>query len=241
MEIMTIETPNGIGYLVTYNIPNYGITQPYLYDGRISYAKERRTSSMMPKEFAFKFGKNFDWSYYQEDVTIQKRLVNSFVSKYDGYRNTGRGLYIYSKTKGSGKTLLACCLANEIMERYNAVVKFCSVIDYLDLIKDKSAEAKETIDSLKKCGLLIFDDIGVQTEKQEWISNSLLSLIDYRCRNNHPIIYTSNLEIEKASSDDRVQSRIYGCSIPICIPETPVRKILADKNNTEFIKEILQN
>lgn len=226
---------------MTYNIPDYGETQPYEYKEGFTYAKERRDGSMMPNEYLYKRGRDFDWSYYKEDTTIQKGIVNGFVSEYEKFRRTGRGLYICSKTKGSGKTLLACCLANEIIEKYSAVVKFCSVIDYIEFVKDKNDEAKEMVNSFKKCGLLVVDDIGVQTEKQDWIINSIFSLVDYRYRENLPTIYTSNLPIEKASSDDRIQSRIYKMSIPVCIPEVLVRMLLADENNKQFLKEILKN
>ena len=166
-------------------------------------------------------------------------ITNAFISRYEEFRRSGRGLYIYSATKGSGKTLLACCLANEVMERYNAVVKFVQVLDYIDLIKRKDEDADMERHSLKRCGLLILDDVGVQTEKQEWINNAIFSLIDERYRNLLPTLYTSNVPIEKASGDDRIQSRIYGTSIPMLLPEISVRDQLADKYRDEFLRTVL--
>ena len=60
----TIENSTGIQYVVTYNIPGYGIAQPFYYDANTNYVKERKINSGIPKEFAYKFGKNFNWSYY---------------------------------------------------------------------------------------------------------------------------------------------------------------------------------
>lgn len=227
------------GAFVIFDVPGYGETQPFWYDEQSSYAQLRRSRSGMPKEYTYKRGKDFNWDYYQDDTGPQKSIANAFISRYEEFRRSGRGLYIYSATKGSGKTLLACCLANEVMERYNAVVKFVQVLDYIDLIKRKDEEADIERHSLKRCGLLILDDIGVQTEKQEWINNVLCSLIDERYRNMLPTIYTSNTPIERASGDNRIQSRIYGTSIPLLLPEVSVRKHLADQYRGEFLRTVL--
>lgn len=231
------------GWEVVYDIPGYGITQPYWYDDHTSFADVRRTRSGIPVEYVYKRGSDFKWDYYGDETEMIKKIANSFVARYEEFRRSGRGLYICSQTKGSGKTLLACCLANEVMERYNAVVKFIQVLDYIDLIKKKgegvSEAAEEQKRSLKECSLLILDDMGVQTERQEWINNALFSLIDERYRNILPTIYTSNLPMERASGDDRIQSRIYGTSIPILLPEVSIRDRLADQYRNDFLREVL--
>lgn len=234
----TIENSTGIQYVVTYNIPGYGIAQPFYYDANTNYVKERKINSGIPKEFAYKFGKNFNWSYYTDGMEFQKKIVNKFIIQYEKFKQAGKGLYIYSKTSGSGKTMLACCLANEVIERYGTVVKFCSVTDYLNLVIEKSSEAKEQIESFRNCGLLVLDDIGVQTEKKEWVSTALFDLIDERYRNLRPTIYTSNLESEIASSNERLNDRIYSSTVPIVLPEVSVRKELADKELREFMQSL---
>lgn len=54
-----------------------------------------------------------------------------------------------------------------------------------------------------------------------------------------PTLYTSNVPVEKASGDDRIQSRIYGTSIPMLLPEVSVRDHLADKYRDEFLRTVL--
>lgn len=53
---------------------------------------------------------------------------NNTINNNTTFRKQGRGLYIYSNTKGSGKTLLACCLANEVLKKQDVSVKFTTVI-----------------------------------------------------------------------------------------------------------------
>lgn len=238
-QVEPYQVDNVSGSFVIFDVPGYGETQPYWFDENTSYAQLRRSRSGMPKEYTYKRGKDFNWGFYRDDTAPQKSIANAFISRYEEFRRSGRGLYIYSQTKGSGKTLLACCLANEVMERYNAVVKFVQVLDYIDLIKRKDEEADDERIGLRRCGLLILDDIGVQTEKQEWINNALFSLIDERYRNLLPTIYTSNTPMERASGDDRIQSRIYGTSVPLLLPEVSIRDRLADQYRDEFLRTVL--
>ena len=52
------------GWEVVYDIPGYGITQPYWYDDHTSFADVRRTRSGIPVEYVYKRGSDFKWDYY---------------------------------------------------------------------------------------------------------------------------------------------------------------------------------
>lgn len=107
------------GVLFTARVNDYGITQPFYMPGNGVSAfriDERRNNSGMPPEFMSKTPKDFQFDIYGEDTTPQKNLCNGYIHGFRcGIRGTG--LYIYSKTPGSGKTFLACCIANEILKR----------------------------------------------------------------------------------------------------------------------------
>ena len=77
-------------------------------------ASFRRARAMIPFKYMDKRGNDFNWSVYRCDVSSQKEIVNAFVSKFEKFRSESKGLYIYSKVKGSGKTMLACCILNEL-------------------------------------------------------------------------------------------------------------------------------
>ena len=129
------------GVLESYALDNYGSTQDFFYpdfDNISQRAEKRRTLSMIPPEYVYKKASHFDWSLYAEEMAPQKKIANAFIVKFSDFRKQGRGLYIFSGTKGSGKTMLACCLANEIMERVDTSVKFITVPEYLELIKEKN-------------------------------------------------------------------------------------------------------
>jgi DNA replication protein DnaC len=228
------------GSFVIYDIQNYGETQPFWYpDGMVHNAEDRRDKSMMPTEYVYKTAKDFRWDWYKENVEVHKKIANAFIVNYIDFERQGRGLYIYSQTKGSGKTMLACCLCNEIIERYGVSAKFMSVPDFVEQIKDKREGSKEKIDALYQVRLLILDDIGAQTGKQEWIDNALFRLIDYRKREFLPTIFTSNCDSEKLEMDSRTVDRIVSISVDVKIPERSIRREKAEEANAKFIQSLI--
>ena len=243
VKISVVDTESAKGVLETYNLDNYGETQDFWYPGNAiaSEAVERRKSrSMMPVEYVYKRGSDFNWTSYNEPVETQKKIANAFVEKFPEFRKEGRGLYICSKTKGSGKTMLACCIANEIMNRQDISVKFVSVLEYLELVKGKTDQEKEILDSIFDCSLLILDDIGAEVTAKDWVNNAVFRLVDRRNTNMLPTIYTSNYEMDDLPCDERTVNRIYGHSIPVLMPEFSVRRAKAKKATGEFLKRILQ-
>ena len=136
--------------------------------------------------------------------------------------------------------MLACCLANEIMERVDTSVKFITVPEYLELIKEKNESSKEMVRTIKECGLLILDDIGIESGKQSWINEAIFYLVDYRDKHILPTIYTSNYDMEKLPGDERTIDRIIGHSIPLKMPEYSVRRNSAKEKTGNFLKAILE-
>lgn len=130
-NVKTVDTKEQKGVLVEYLVEKYGqsgdffIPDGAILDGQID---SRRVRSGMPVEYMSKDGRDFDWGQYSEDVEIQKKIANAFVYSFATFRKQGRGLYIYSSTKGSGKTLLACCLANEVLKKQDVSIKFTKAI-----------------------------------------------------------------------------------------------------------------
>ncbi len=78
----------------------------------------RRCRAMIPFEFMGLTGKDFCWDRYQADISEARDMINKYTVQYVQFKERGIGLYIYSGTKGSGKTMLSCCLINEIKAQY---------------------------------------------------------------------------------------------------------------------------
>lgn len=224
-----------------YDVQDYGETvfskEPVATDGRFRSAR-----SMMPFEQLDKRAKDFDWNLYgdnNQDVEKGRKLANAFVLNFQKFRRAGKGIYLHSSTKGTGKTYLSYCLANEVMERYDVNVKFTSVLEYLDLTKKgySSAADKEEKDGIVRATVLILDDIGVEVSK-EWVNTTLYQLINYRYANKLITIITSNYSIEQLKVDDRIKDRINAMCLPLHIPEVSIRAMETDRENSKFIKDV---
>lgn len=200
-------------------------------------AKFRKERSMMPFDFLDVTGKDFDWAKYQADTSGEKKLVNQYIMKYQAFRASGMGLYIYSGAKGSGKTMLACCILNEIAKRYVGSVKFVNSLDFLEITKKGYQGSSEEVNALYEAGLLVIDDIGVQMSR-EWTDTVFYRLINERYTNRKPTIYTSNIPVEGLKMDDRITDRIESTTYLLRLPDESIRKILRRKEKDELLRKI---
>ncbi|SEU19328.1 primosomal protein DnaI [Paenibacillus sp. NFR01] len=109
---------------------------------------------------------------------------------------TSKGIYLHGSF-GTGKTFLMCYLLHEL-----AVAGYSGVIVYMpDFIEDLKSimtdgqKLKETVDTLKSCDLLIFDDIGAEN-LNPWARDHVLgAILNYRM-NRKPTFYTSNYPLD---------------------------------------------
>lgn len=135
----------------------------------------------------------------------------------------GKGLYIWGKSTGSGKTSWAC----KIMSHYFRKIAFNTGLEneglyiflptFLEDLRDnydnKDPEFEQVLSMVKSCKLLIIDDIGAE-RVTEWVRERVVSIINTRVSNNLTTIYTSNLSPEELKEElgDRISSRVIGSS-----------------------------
>lgn len=126
----------------------------------------------------------------------------------DNYKNDvlsmvdeGRGLYIWGKSTGNGKTSWAC----KIMSYFFRKIAFNTGLEneglyiflptFLEDLRDnydnKDPEFDEVLRMIKTCRLLIIDDIGAE-RVTDWVRERMVSIINTRVSNNLTTIYTSS-------------------------------------------------
>lgn len=220
-----VEDVNGYEFIM----PNYKITA--------RESEFRKIRAMMPPEYMNLTGKDFDWKKYNEDTSKQMNIVNKFITNYGELEKKGMGLYIFSKTKGSGKTMLACCLLNEISKRYVGSVKFINALDFLEMTKKGFNYDNPDVEALYMAKVLVMDDIGVQLDK-EWINTVFYRLINNRYESGKVTIYTSNMAISNLNMDDRIIDRIEATSFEIHLPEVAVRQQVRREEKSKMLNEI---
>lgn len=185
----------------------------------------------------------FDFGKYSKDMSNLKAVVEDFVFNFKKWQGQGKGLYLWSKTPGSGKTFLACCIGKSVMCKYNLRFKFITVPDYIDRVSDRISISKaggfdDPSKIYRDCELLVFDDIGAQLGK-EWQQTEIFKLVNERQAKGLVTIYTSNLHFDNLNIDERAKSRIMRSSICIQMPEESIRSKLAEEEQEEFLRGIL--
>ncbi len=227
--------------LVGYEVENYGHAD-FVENIEVGNGEFRRARAMLPFAYLNAKACDFKWDVYGQSTEAQKKIVNAFLLNFWKWRKAGKGLYIFSRTKGSGKTMLACCLANEVLGKLDMCVKFISIPEFLELTKDsyKDAAKRADIDGMRTAELLIIDDIGTEMKK-EWVDSVLFRLIDWRYTNKLVTIFTSNVEMEDLKLDDRITDRIYDMCIQVNLPEKSIRRQKAKRENDSFMEEVLKN
>lgn len=205
--------------------------------------------SNIPLTFYDKNYLSFDWNIYRDssgrkiDLSKKKLLVEDFLKNYKRWKSKGYGLYICSKTKGSGKTFLASCLCNELMELYGIRTRFVSATQLLDISKSGDKDSpdeykREPIKLLCNCELLVIDDIGQKRTGYEWMNEVVFRITDERMTKRLVTIFTSNLTIEELNLEERIKERINKVSLSLRLPEFNVRSKESYDEKLQFMKEM---
>lgn len=145
----------------------------------------------------------------------------TYAEKFDTLREEGTGL-IFRGNVGCGKTFLASCIANYLINAGRSCL-FVNTFEILHKLKfEKLQECSALSNDLNSCDLLILDDFVDHNTCANY-SNDLYYLINYRFSRNLPTIITSNYEINETkylTSNVVVQafiSRIVGSCVPVTI------------------------
>jgi DNA replication protein DnaC len=169
-----------------------------------------------------------------------KRTCIGFINKVNDLK---KGLYLHSNTRGSGKTLMAYILLNNLLNLNKRIYFTTSTELFFKLtrgISENSGENFKIIEKCKNIEILFLDDFG--TEKvSEYVNNVLFNVIDYRLNNDKITIFTSNKTVDETSVDEKIKSRINKMSIDIEFPEQSIRSLEAKIENKKLLELLLED
>ena len=153
------------------------------------------------------------------DKEIIKKSKN-YVKHFEEMRKDNVGLLLYGNV-GSGKTYIACSIANAIITEYSYTVKMRNFAQILnDLQKGGfNLDRNEYIEQITNATLLILDDFGIE-RNTEYALEQIYNVINARYLKARPTIITTNLnfkDIEK-EQEDIMLGRIYSRIIEMCLP-----------------------
>ena len=149
----------------------------------------------------------------QENAVYAKRYVEHFSEMVQ----TGQGLLFWGNV-GTGKTFLAGCIANALLEQKIPVLmtSFPKILNALGGLY--SSERNEYLASLNRYTLLVIDDMGIERESQYTVE-TIYTVIDERYKSGKPFIITTNIQLDALKNPQDVEhARIYDRIMERCMP-----------------------
>ena len=161
-------------------------------------------------------------------------LVKWYLENLEKNTEEGKGIYFWSETKGSGKTMLAAALANELINKHQQSVKFATSLDILDEIRatydSKEESESKLLNDLVFTKYLVIDDFGTE-RASDWAGEKFYQIVNKRYINKKVTFFTSNYDLKTLKYDDRITSRIRERTYLVHFPEESVREFIARQEN----------
>lgn len=137
----------------------------------------------------------------ENDEVFQSCL--RYAVHYDQIQPRGLGMYLYG-VSGAGKTYLAACIANTLLNAGRQVV-FVNVNTILTEIRyaySQRGSERPIIERYVTADLVIFDDIGTEkytkaSESVSFAQDKFFQIIDGRYIRQKPTIFTSNYSLQQ--------------------------------------------
>ena len=146
----------------------------------------------------------------------QMQLAQRYVAHWPEMREKNVGLLLWGGV-GTGKSFMAGCIANALMEQEVAVcmTNFARIMNELN---NAFSGRNEVVDRLCGYPLLVIDDFGME-RGTEYTLEQIYNIIDSRYRSRKPLIVTTNLTLtELKNPQDTAHARIYDRLLELCTP-----------------------
>ncbi len=185
---------------------------------RLAHVKELFRQADLPSKFRFKFRHDFQDTAPDGTALVLGRRVRESLAYVtallDDDRELERGYLLLGKP-GTGKTLLACIMLNELMLRRARAGRFVNMSrkffpqlrDTYSQDSERYGQTSQILELLYNVPYLVLDDFGEQ--KSEWQAEMLYDLVDARYGEENFTIVTTNMSrSEMEESGGRVFSRL---------------------------------
>ena len=146
----------------------------------------------------------------------QMEQAKRYVTHWEENCRKNIGLLLWGGV-GTGKSYLAGCIANALIEQ-EVPVQMTNFGLILNDLMDRRDGRNEYIQQLCRYPLLILDDFGMERDTA-FALEQMFVLIDSRYRSRKPLIITTNLELGQIQEPvDLDRSRIYSRVLEMCVP-----------------------
>lgn len=189
----------------------------------IRKAKEKADHIRRLKEECFLTSRNLISCTFDKVIDPDRQeviIAKNFVKNFKELSKDNSGL-IFHGNVGTGKTYLAACIANKIIEDYQIRVKMRNIPQIINDIEKGGfdIDKNDYYRRLSSVSLLILDDFGIE-RNTEYINEMVYQIINTRYESKKPTIISTNipLGVIMNGSNDIDKERIYSRIREICIP-----------------------
>ncbi len=157
----------------------------------------------------------------QDDMTFDASSVSTrqfetcrrYTEYWDKARENNFGLLLWGDV-GTGKSYLAACIANALIEKELAV----RMLNFGQILNAGFEEKARILEEISSYDLLILDDFGME-RNTEYGQEIVFQVIDNRYQSKKPMIITTNLSLQTLKEPrDLEHKRIYERILEVCIP-----------------------
>lgn len=186
--------------------------------------KERQKQLEIERLKSICFTSMIQWAYtfenYQGEENKSLIIAKNFVKDYEEMKKENIGLLFYGSV-GSGKSYLACSIANSLIEQYQISVKIRNFAQIINELQKSSFDFDKNayIESLVNTSVLILDDLGIERDTS-YAKEQVYNIVNSRYLKQKPTIFTTNLSYDTIQNckDSVEYQRIYSRIIEMCIP-----------------------
>ena len=169
------------------------------------------------KKDGFDTPKLREWCFEKDNgANPQMKHARFYADNFDKMQAENIGYLLWGSV-GTGKSYLAGCIANALMEQEISV----KMTNFAAVLNDLAATFEgrnEYISKLCRYPLLILDDFGME-RGTEYGLEQVYNVIDSRYRSEKPLIVTTNLSLDELNNPpDTAHKRIYDRVTEMCTP-----------------------
>lgn len=140
-----------------------------------------------------------------------------YAKNFEQMQNSNMGLMLYGEV-GSGKTFLAACIANALLEQGSRVMMASLPTLIAQMGADFGEERADILRRVTNADLLVLDDVGVERDT-EYSMEQAYEVINARYKSGKPLVVTTNLSMRDLKGVNALsKSRIYDRLKELCHP-----------------------
>ena len=170
-----------------------------------------------------------NWTFENDNGhSPQMHYAHRYVERWQTMRAENLGLLLWGSV-GTGKSFLAGCIANALMEQ-EVPVRMTNFARIMNELNSSFSGRNAVVDRICRYPLLIIDDFGME-RGTAYALEQVYNIVDSRYRSQKPLIVTTNLTLDEIRHpQDTAHARIYDRILEMCVPISCIGASLRKEN-----------